>query len=92
MISCRWVGVIEHEDVVVEVLHPHLAFLAVEGLYDWVLKFPLRETKDWRLLVPYVALYIASSYGFVVMPWKFYWLRGRGRPHAGTDRRSDRTS
>ena len=49
-----------------------LAFLAVEGLYDWVLKLPFRETMDWRLLTPYVALYIASSYGFVVMPWKFY--------------------
>ncbi|MFZ1410736.1 MAG: hypothetical protein WAS07_04720 [Micropruina sp.] len=51
-----------------------LAFLAVEALYDWVLKLPFRETMDWRLLVPYVALYIASSYGFVVMPWRFYSL------------------
>ena len=49
-----------------------LAFLAVEGLYDWVLKLPFRETMDWRLLLPYVALYIASSYGFVVMSWRFY--------------------
>lgn len=49
-----------------------VAFLAVEGLYDWVLKLPFRETMDWRLLTPYVALYIVSSYGFVVMPWKFY--------------------
>jgi hypothetical protein len=48
-----------------------LAFLVVEGLYDWVLKVPFRESMDWRLLVPYVALYVASCYGFVVMSWKF---------------------
>lgn len=47
-----------------------LAFLAVEALYDWVLKVPFRERPDWRLLVPYVALYISSCYGFVVMVWR----------------------
>lgn len=47
-----------------------LAFLAIEALYDWILKIPFREHMDWRLLVPYVALYISSSYGFVVMVWK----------------------
>lgn len=47
-----------------------LAFLALEALYDWVLKIPFREHMDWRLLVPYVALYLSSSYGFVVMVWK----------------------
>jgi hypothetical protein len=47
-----------------------LAFLALEALYDWVLKIPFRELRDWRLLVPYVALYLSSSYGFVVMVWK----------------------
>lgn len=47
-----------------------LAFLALEGLYDWVLKIPFREHMDWRLLVPYVALYLSSSYGFVVMVWR----------------------
>ncbi len=49
-----------------------LAFLAIEALYDWILKIPFRETMDWRLLVPYVALYISSNYGFVVMTWKYY--------------------
>jgi hypothetical protein len=49
-----------------------LAFLAIEALYDWVLKVPFRETMDWKLLVPYVALYISSNYGFVVMTWKYY--------------------
>lgn len=47
-----------------------LAFLAIEALYDWVLKIPFREHMDWRMLVPYVALYVSSSYGFVVMVWK----------------------
>lgn len=49
-----------------------LAFLAIEVLYDWLLKIPFRETMDWRLLVPYVALYVSMNYGFVVMPWKYY--------------------
>ena len=47
-----------------------LAFLAVEALYDWILKIPFRESMNWRVLAPYVALYISSSYGFVVMVWK----------------------
>jgi hypothetical protein len=49
-----------------------LAFLAIEFLYDWLLKIPFRETMDWRLLVPYVALYVSMNYGFVVMTWKYY--------------------
>jgi hypothetical protein len=27
---------------------------------------------DWRLLVPYVALYVSMNYGFVMMSWKYY--------------------
>lgn len=49
----------------------YLGFLALEGLYDWVLKLPFRETMDWRLLGPYIALYVGSSYGFVVMVWRY---------------------
>jgi hypothetical protein len=49
-----------------------LAFLAIEALYDWILKIPFRETMDWKLLAPYVALYISSNYGFVLMTWKYY--------------------
>ena len=49
-----------------------LAFLAIEALYDWILKIPFREKMDWRQLVPYVALYISMNYGFVVMIWKYY--------------------
>jgi hypothetical protein len=53
-----------------------LAFLAIEALYDWILKLPFRENMDWKLLAPYVALYISSNYGFVVMTWKYYSLIG----------------
>lgn len=49
-----------------------LAFLALEALYDWILKIPFRETMDWKLLTPYVALYMSMNYGFVVMTWKYY--------------------
>jgi len=52
-----------------------LSFLAIEVLYDWILKVPFRETMDWRLLVPYVALYISMNYGFVAMSWKYYSLK-----------------
>ncbi len=47
-----------------------LAFLALEGIYDFVLKIPFREEKNWKLLVPYLVLYYAMNYGFVVMVWK----------------------
>ena len=53
-----------------------LAFLAIEALYDWILKIPFREKMEWKQLVPYVALYISSNYGFVVMTWKYYSLVG----------------
>ena len=49
-----------------------LAFLAIEGLYDFVLEIPFRTNfrRHWKLLVPYLALYYAMNYGFVVMPWR----------------------
>ena len=53
-----------------------LAFLAIEALYDWILKIPFRETMDWKQLAPYVALYISMNYGFVLMTWKYYSVRG----------------
>jgi TRAP-type C4-dicarboxylate transport system permease small subunit len=53
-----------------------LAFLVIEILYDWVLKIPFRENMDWRLLVPYVFLYISVNYGFMVMLWKYYSVPG----------------
>lgn len=53
-----------------------LAFLAIEALYDWIIKIPFRENMDWKQLVPYVALYISMNYGFVVMVWKYISLIG----------------
>ena len=51
-----------------------LAFLALEFLYDYILKIPFRENlkKYWQLAIPYLALYYAMNYGFVVMIWKYY--------------------
>jgi len=54
-----------------------LAFLLLEWLYDYVLKINFRENwrKNWKWVVPYLCLYYAMNYGFVVMPWKtsFTW-------------------
>jgi len=50
-----------------------LAFLVVECLYDFVWKIPFR--KNWKPAVPYLILYFAMNYGFVVMVWKS-WLAG----------------
>jgi len=51
-----------------------LAFLVLELLYDYILKIPFRENlkKHWKPAVPYLALYYAMNYGFVVMVWKNY--------------------
>lgn len=49
-----------------------LAFLLIEWLFDYVLKINFRENwkRNWKWLVPYLGLYYAMNYGFVVMPWK----------------------
>jgi len=49
-----------------------LSFLLLEWLYDYVLKINFRENwrKNWKWVVPYLILYYAMNYGFVVMPWK----------------------
>jgi hypothetical protein len=49
-----------------------LTFLLVEWLSDYVLKIDFREslTKHWRWAIPYLVLYYAMNYGFLVMPWK----------------------
>ena len=51
-----------------------LVFLALEFFYDYVLKIPFRENlkKYWKPAIPYLALYYAMNYGFVVMIWKNY--------------------
>jgi hypothetical protein len=46
-----------------------IAYLALEALYDFVLKLDFRHS--WKLLVPYLGLYFAMNYGFVVMVWKW---------------------
>ena len=51
-----------------------LAFLALEGLYDHIFKIPFRN--NWKLLTPYLVLYYAMNYGFVVMVWKTSLPRG----------------
>jgi len=51
-----------------------LAYLALEWMYDFVLKIPFRQ--NWKLLTPYLCLYYAMNYGFVVMVWKTSLLGG----------------
>jgi len=46
-----------------------LAFLLLEWIYDFKLRFDWR--RNWKLLSPYLMLYYAANYGFVVMPLKF---------------------
>ena len=51
-----------------------LAFLMLEGIYDFVLKVSFRE--NWKLLTPYLMLYWSMNYGFIVMTWKHSRLQG----------------
>ena len=55
-----------------------LAFLLLEWMFDYVLKTDFRQNlkRHWKLAVPYLALYYAMNYGFVVMPWKTSMLWG----------------
>ena len=55
-----------------------LAFLLIEWLFDYVFKINFRENwkKNWKWVVPYLGLYYAMNYGFVVMPWKTYLVWG----------------
>jgi hypothetical protein len=48
-----------------------LAYLLMEYVFDHVIKPGFRENwrRDWRLLTPYLVLYYAINYGFIVMPW-----------------------
>ncbi len=49
-----------------------IAFLLLEWLYDYILKTDFRENlgKHWKSALPYLGLFYAMNYGFVVMPWK----------------------
>ncbi|CZQ86157.1 Hypothetical protein Tpal_735 [Trichococcus palustris] len=51
-----------------------LAFLILEGIYDFVLKVPFRN--NWKLLTPYLMLYWSMNYGFIVMTWKHSAVQG----------------
>jgi hypothetical protein len=45
-----------------------LTFLLVEWVFDFRLTIDWR--RNWKMLTPYLALYYAANYGFIVMPWK----------------------
>jgi len=49
-----------------------LGFLLFEWLLDYYLKINFRENfkRNWKWILPYLGLYYAMNYGFVVMPWK----------------------
>jgi hypothetical protein len=49
-----------------------LAFLLLEWLYDYILKINFRVNwkQNWKWMLPYLGLYYAMNYGFIVMPWK----------------------
>ncbi|HTY91683.1 MAG TPA: YwiC-like family protein [Methanocella sp.] len=51
-----------------------ITYLALEALYDFVLKLDFRH--NWKQLLPYLCLYFAMNYGFVVMVWKWSLLPG----------------
>ncbi|MDD5017640.1 MAG: hypothetical protein PHO15_06035 [Eubacteriales bacterium] len=46
----------------------YLGFIALEFVYDFWLRLDFRT--NWKLLVPYLALYYASCYGLFVMVYK----------------------
>lgn len=52
-----------------------IAFLIIEGVYDYILKISFR--KNWKLLTPYLALYWSMNYGFIVMAWKHSTVQGK---------------
>jgi uncharacterized membrane protein len=52
-----------------------LAFLLLEGIYEYLLRISFRN--NWKLLTPYLMLYWATNYGFIVMSWKNSVVQGR---------------
>lgn len=51
-----------------------VCYLILEFIYDYALKINFR--KNWKLLLPYLILYIPMNYGFLVMAWKASFLQG----------------
>lgn len=49
-----------------------LTFLFMEWLLDYTLKIDFRAKMkaNWKWTVPYLMLYYAMNYGFIVMPWR----------------------
>lgn len=49
-----------------------MAFLFLEWLLDYVMKLDFRDNFKDNLawVIPYLSLYYAMNYGFIVMPWK----------------------
>lgn len=47
-------------------------YLGLEWILDYKLQIDFRAdfSKNWKLLVPYLALYYMMNYGFIVLPWK----------------------
>lgn len=52
-----------------------IAFLVLEGFYDFILKISFR--KNWKLLLPYLMLYWSMNYGFIVMSWQHRAVQGK---------------
>lgn len=55
-----------------------IAFIMLEGLYDFVLKVSFRDNfrKNWKRLAPYLVLYWSMNYGFIVMTWSHSVVQG----------------
>ena len=48
-----------------------LVYLVFEWLYDFALKVKYKDWgREWKLVMPYLFLYYAMNFGFIVMPWK----------------------
>ena len=65
---------IEHKPIQYSIfLGIFLFFLLMEFLLDHALKINFREDlkKNWKWMLPYLILYYAMNYGFVIMPWKY---------------------
>lgn len=68
-----YLAIHEHKSIQYSVfLGIFLTYLILEGLLDHVFKINFRENwqKNWRWMIPYLVLYYAMNYGFVIMPWK----------------------
>lgn len=51
-----------------------IAFLILDGLYDFILKIDFR--KKPKLLIPFLTLYWSANYGFFIMVWKHSKIQG----------------